>query len=215
MAKKIVLSDVLRVAWKGYISQIWILTGLIIGYVIISLAMNLFIPSPLLGTISMVGMTLALLNFVFFLLFSLGYTKNMFQTLDGEEPQFSAYGRESRKIFTGLLAYLIYTLVTGVGLALLILPGFYMAIRLQFSYAAIVEEDAGIISSFKRSWEITKGQEGRLFLLLLIEIAFVLLGLIFFVIGIFIAVPLVGLMNCYVFRKLTTVTTEAIKEEIV
>jgi uncharacterized membrane protein len=213
MVRKFVLSDVLRVAWKGYISQIWILTGLIIGYVIVSLALSLFIPSPLTGTMSMAGMAIALLNLVFSLLFSLGYTKNMFQALDGEEPQFSAYGQESRKIFTGLFVVLIFTVAFIVGLALLILPGFYMAIRLQFFYASIVEEDTGILTSLKRSWEITKGQEAPLLLLLLVEIGLVLLGMIFFIIGIFMTAPLVGLMNCYVFRKLTALTTEEIKED--
>jgi hypothetical protein len=105
--KKFLLSDVLRVAWKGYISQIWLLTGLIIGYVIISLALNLFFPTPLQGTITMAGIALLLLSVVFSQLFSLGYTKNMFQALDGEEPQFAAYGQEARKIITGLFAGLI------------------------------------------------------------------------------------------------------------
>ena len=204
------LSDVLRVAWKGYISQIWLLTGLIIGYVTISLALNVFVPSPLYGTISMAGIILALIGFSFSQLFSLGYTKNMFQTLDGEEPQFSAYGQESRKFFTILFAGFIYVIVFFVGLVLLILPGFYLAIRLQFFIASIVEEDTGIITSLKRSWDITKGQEASLFLLLLVEIALTLLGLICFIIGIFVTSPLVGLMNCYVFRKLTAFTTEEI-----
>ena len=206
MVRKFILSDVLRIAWKGYISQIWILTGLIIGYVIVSFALNLFIQSPLHGTISVAG--IVLLDFIFSHFFSLGYTKNMFQALDGEEPQFSAYGQESRKIFTALCASLIFTIVFTVGLALFILPGFYLVIRLQFFLASIIEEDAGIITSLKRSWEITKGQEVSLLLLLLVEITLVLLGLIFFSIGIFIAAPLVGLMSCYVFRKLTVSTTE-------
>ena len=212
MVRKFMLSDVLRVVWKGYISQIWILTGLIIGYVIVSLALNLYIPYPLHGTMSVAGIILVLLCLVFYVLFSLGYTKNMFQTLDGEEPQFSAYGQESRKIFTGLFAGLIFTVVVVVGLALLIIPGYYLAIRLQFFYASIVEENTGIIASLKRSWEITKGQEVSLLLLLLVEIALTLLGLICFIIGIFVTAPLVGLMNCYVFRKLTVFTTEEIMD---
>lgn len=208
MVRKFMLSNVLRVAWKGYISQIWILTGLIIGYVIISLALNLFIPSPLQGIISITAIATALLGLVFSQLFTLGYTKNLFQALDGEEPQFAAYGQEARKIFTGLFACLIFTVAVIIGLALLILPGFYIAIRLQFSLASIVEEDTGIITSFKRSWEITKGHEKQLLLLLFVEIGLVLSGLIVFIIGIFITIPLVGLMNCYVFRKLTAFNSD-------
>jgi len=203
MARIFVLSDVLRIAWKGLISQIWLLAGLLIGYVIVSLSLILFIPFPEQGTISVAGMAITLLSLVLSLLFSLGYTQNMFQTLDGEEPQFSAYGQQSRKSITWLIAGLIYMVVVIVGLALLVFPGIYLAIRLQFFYTSIVEEDTGIMTSLKRSWEITRGQTIPLFWLLLVAIGLTVLGLAFFVIGIFITFPLVGLMYCYVFRKLT------------
>ena len=202
MAQKFVLSDVLRVAWKGLISQIWLLAGLLIGYVIVSLSLILFIPFPEQATISAAGIAIALLSLVLSLLFSLGYTQNMFQTLDGEEPQFSAYGQQSRKIITWLITGLIYTVVIIVGFALLVFPGIYLAIRLQFFYTSIVEEDTGIMASLKRSWEITRGQAMPLFLLLLVTTGFTVLGLGFFVIGIFVTFPLVSLMYCYVFRKL-------------
>lgn len=206
MARKFVLLDVLRVAWKGLISQIWLLAGLLIGYVIVCLSLILFIPFPEQGSMSVAGIAIALLCMVFSLLFSLGYTQNMFQTLDGEEPQFSAYGQQSRKIITWLIAGLIYTIIVIAGLALLVLPGIYLAIRLQFFYTSIVEEDTGIVTSLKRSWEITRGQTMPLFLLLLMVIGFTVLGLAFGVIGIFVTCPLTGLMYCYVFRKLTAFT---------
>ena len=202
MVRKFILSDVLRVAWKGYVSQIWILSGLVIGYVIVSLALYLLIPSPIKGIMSVANIAIMLLSLVLTLLFSLGYTQNMFQTLDGEEPQFSAYGQQSRKIITWLIAGLIYMVVVIVGLALLVFPGIYLAIRLHFFYTSIVDEDTGIITSLKRSWEITQGQAIPLVLLLLVAMGLTVLGLAFFVIGIFVIFPLIGLMYCYVFRKL-------------
>ena len=203
MDKKYLFSDVLRGAWKGLISQIWLLAGLLIGYVIISFALTVFIPAPAQGTISLTGMAIMLVSLVFSLLFSLGYTQNMFQTLDGEEPQFSAYGLQASKGLTFLVAYLIYTIIVTVGVALLVVPGIYLAVRLQFFVASIVEEDTGIMASLKRSWEITKGQMKPLLLLLLVAIGFMVLGLAFFAIGTFVTTPLIGLMYCYVFRKLT------------
>jgi hypothetical protein len=207
MVQKFKLSDVLRVAWKAFISQIWILAGLIIGYTIISLALNLFAPVPVEGIVSRTSIAIALIGLVFSSLFSLGYTQNMFQALDGEEPQFSAYGQQSRKIITYLVTGLIYTVIVIVGFALLVVPGIYLAVRLQFSLASIVEEDTGILTSLKRSWEITKGQTMPLLLLLLVMIGLTMLGLVFFIIGIFVTIPLTGLMYCYVFRKLTAFTT--------
>ncbi|MDR0797066.1 MAG: hypothetical protein LBE79_13620 [Tannerella sp.] len=213
MDRKFKFSDVLRTAWKAYISQIWLLTGLVIGFVIVSLALILFIPSPLQGTVSISGIAILLLVFIFSQLFSLGYTKNMFQALDGEEPQFSAYGQESRKIITWLLSGLIYLIIVLIGSVFLIVPGFYFAIRLQFFSTSIVEEDTGVITSLKRSWEITKKQEVPLLLLLLLTMGICILGLAFFVAGIFIAGPLTGLIYVYVFRKLTDFSTEEVQME--
>ena len=210
MVRKFILSDVLRVAWKGYVSQIWILSGLIIGYVTICFALFLFIPSPEQGTMSVATITILLISLVLTLLFSLGYTQNIFQALDGEEPQFFAYGQQSRKIFTWLFAGLIYSVIVIIGLALLIIPGFYLAIRLHFFYLSIVEEDTGVLDSLKRSWKITKGQEVPLLFLLLVVIGFAVLGTAFCIIGIFVTSPIVCLMYCYVFRKLTAFNTEEI-----
>ena len=74
--------------------------------------------------------------------------------------------------------------------------------RLQFYAALIVEDDAGIIESLQRSWEITRGQEMSLFMLMLAMIGICILGLILLGIGIFVAMPLIYMMYAYVFRKL-------------
>ena len=47
--------------------------------------------------------------------------------MDGEEPQFSAYGQQSRKIFTYLIASIIMGIAVAIGIFLLIVPGIYLA----------------------------------------------------------------------------------------
>ena len=196
MGKPIILSDLFRQSWKSLWAQIWVLSGLLIGYVIIGLLLNAFIP-PSDNHISV----------LFHLVFTLGYTKNMFQALDGEEPQFSAYGQMSRKIFIYFFASVIYAIVVCAGLFFLIVPGIYLALRLQFFPMSIVEENTGVVGSLKRSWEITRSSTLKLFLLMLVLIGLMLAGFALFLIGIFVALPLCGLMSCYAFRRLTVSTT--------
>ena len=96
---------------------------------------------------SMVGKIIVnLISAVISSAFMLGYIKNLFQTMDGEEPQFSAYGQQSRKIFTYLIASIIMGIAVAIGIFLLIVPGIYLAIRLQFYSAYIVEEDVVFIT---------------------------------------------------------------------
>lgn len=198
MERKLIISDLLRKAWQSLRAQIWVLAGLVIGYTIISLLLTCTMPY-----VSYPGRAaLGLANTFFTLVFALGYLKNLFQALDGEEPQFSAYGQMSRKVFALLFAYILYTVIVALGLVLLIVPGVYVGLRWVFAPQIIVEENAGALSSLRRSWEITRGTTGQVFKLVLAGCGIMLLGHLAFGIGIFLAIPLVHLMMCAAYRRL-------------
>jgi uncharacterized membrane protein len=210
MEPKFTISDVFKTAWRCTKEQIWVLAGLYIGYVILSMIIALF---AMPAQSSITGQIIVnLISLIFTSAFYLGYYKNMFQALDGEEPQFSAYGQQSRKIITFIVATFLSIIIMLLGMCLFIVPGFYLAFRLQFSTAFIIEEDAGIIESLKRSWEITKGQGMQLFLLFLTMMLVMLIGFILVVVGVFVAIPVVHMMYCYTFRKLNTLTLSSSTE---
>ena len=138
--------------------------------------------------------------------------KKIFQAQEGEVPQFSAYGQQARKIVTYFIASLIMGIVVTIGTFLLIVPGIYLGIRLQFYAAYIVEEDCGIIESLQKSWNLTQGQVMPLFLLILAMIGIAIIGCILFFVGLFVAAPLIYMMQCYTFRKLNTISTEEVRQ---
>ena len=120
MEPKFILSDVFKAAWKGTRSQLWILAGLLIGYGILFFTLVAF-AMPMQS--SMAGMIVVnVISVLFSCLFSLGYMKNIFQALDGEEPQFSAYGQQTRNIITYFLASLLVGAIVLIGCTLFILP---------------------------------------------------------------------------------------------
>lgn len=206
MEPKFMISEVFGTSWKYTKSQIWVLVGLFIGYFILSQSLVYSVCQRKVRW--SVKIIVNLISAVISSAFMLGYIKNLFQTMDGEEPQFSAYGQQSRKIFTYLIASIIMGIAVAIGIFLLIVPGIYLAIRLQFYSAYIVEEDCGIIESLQKSWDLTKGQGMPLFLLLLAMIGTAIVGCILFFVGLFVAVPLIYMMQCYTFRKLNTISTE-------
>ncbi len=194
------ISEVFQSSWKYVKTQIWVLAGLLIGMCLISLVINLF-TIPLQD--SVFGMLIAyLISLIISAVFCIGYTKNMFQTMDGDEPQFSAYLQNFPKIINMLVANILMSIIVCVGLCIFVLPGIYLYLRLQFFVQFIVDEDAGIIDSLNRSWKVTKGKEMSLLLLALTEIFIFIIGAILFGIGLFIAIPVNFMMNCYVYRKL-------------
>ncbi|MDR2915528.1 MAG: glycerophosphoryl diester phosphodiesterase membrane domain-containing protein [Tannerella sp.] len=203
MEEKIVYSDIFRAAWKGLKSQFWLLVGLLIGFTIIYSLLYLFAIPAKGETMSISGIIVFILCIFLYYLFIMGYLKNCLQTLDGEEPQFSAYGQVTRKLPAFILASILYSVIISIGFALLIIPGIYLLLRLQFFYASMVDENTGIVESFKRSWNITKGYSLQLFILMLIMILISFIGTIALFIGIFVAVPLTTLIYGYTYRKLT------------
>lgn len=203
MEHKFTISEVFSTSWKSLKEQIWVLVGLFIGYMILSMMLSMFV-MPAQG--SLTGSVIVnLLLWIFGGIFMLGYLKNIFQALDGEEPQFSAYGQQARKIITYLITSLLVSIAVIIGTAFLVIPGIYLALRLQYSLTFIVEENTGIMDSIKRSWEITQGHVIKLLLLALTMIGIAIVGIILFGIGILVAVPLIYTMYCYSFRKLNTI----------
>ena len=206
MEPKFMISEVFGTSWKHTKSQIWVLVGLFIGFSILSMIVTLF-GMPAQGSI--VGRVIVqIVSLLISCIFMLGYVKNIFQALDGEEPQFSAYGQQSRKIITYLIANILFSIAVCIGTVLLIIPGIYLYLRLQFFTAFIVEEDCGIIESLQKSWNMTQGQTLPLYLLLLTMIGTAIVGCILFFVGFFVAIPLIYMMQCYTFRKLNTISTE-------
>lgn len=208
MEERLIYSDILKAAWNGLKSQFWLLVGLLIGFTIVYSLLIIFAVPEKGEVVGISGIVVSIVCLCLFSLFVMGYLKNCLQTLDGEEPQFSAYGQVSRKIPSFLIAYIIYYVIVIIGLALLIAPGVYLALRLQFFYASMVDENTGIIESFKRSWQITKGQTLQLFVLFLIMILISIAGNIALLVGIFVAAPLILLMYGYTYRKLTAPTAQ-------
>jgi len=199
-------AETLKAAWKGFKSQCWLLMGLLIGFIIIYSLLFLFVAPAKGESIHISGIIVAVLCVILECLFVMGYLKNCLQTIDGEEPQFSAYGQRSRKLPRFLLAFILFPALIAIGLALLIIPGVYLLLRLQFFFASVIDDDAGMIESCKRSWNITKGHTLQLFVLMMIQLLIFIVGTIALGIGIFAAIPFIILMYAYIYRKLTAPT---------
>lgn len=208
MEQKFTISEVVKTSWDYLKQQIWVLVGLLIGYTILSfLLSSMFSPTSV--VLFIVG---SVISVVISSIFYLGYYKNLFQTIDNLEPQFSAYGQQASKFLTYFITSIILGIAVSIGFFLLVVPGIYLVLRLQFFACFIVEEDAGIVDSIKRSWAITEGRVMFLFLLFLAQLAIAIVGFLLLVVGIFVATPLIYMIQCYTFRLLNNPL--AVAEEV-
>ena len=68
-----------------------------------------------------------------------------------------------RKFVFIFIATILYLLIGGIGLIVLIIPGIFLMTKLFFFDCAILLDNKGIISSFEKSWQITKGNWWEVF----------------------------------------------------
>ncbi len=197
MKAQLVVSEILRQSWKFVKSQIWILAGLFIAFMLIYFTISIFC-SPLQASLGG-GIILSIINMFILSVFGVGYLKNMLQTIDGDEPQFSAYIQSFPNILNYFLASILSGLASLIGCIFFIVPGIYFYIRLQFFGFFIVEEKQGAIDALRSSWQLTKDQGKPLFLLFLSSILFLLLGFIVFIIGAFVAYPFLWMIQAYTY----------------
>lgn len=208
MEPKFTLSNAFTLAWNKTKSQFWILSGLLIGYYFLIFLLNSF--SFLFFAKQSTSNGPLISNFIYLLLsgiFSLGYLKIVFQVLDQEEPLFSMFFQNASKIITYIIASFFLAIIVIAGMCLFVLPGLYLAIRLQFFLEFIVDENAGAIESLRKSWEITKDQAFPLALLNIAMLLTLSLGIILLIIGVFVAIPVICLAHAYVFRLLNRAQT--------
>ncbi len=121
----------------------------------------------------------------------------------GENPSLKDFLNKTQYITRIILASAIYFVLIIIGFILLIIPGFFVLIRLQFTHYLIVDKNMGAIEAIKKSYEITKGNTLKLFALNLIVVpALVVLGFLLLVIGTLAVIPMVYIMYAMVYDKL-------------
>lgn len=98
------------------------------------------------------------------------------------EPILSLY-RAGLRLFGAMMVMgFLATLVTSLGLILLVVPGLYVLSRLFLAVPSLVVEREGALAGLQRSWDLTKGRAWRVFRVL--ALSFVVQLLVLFV-GVF------------------------------
>ena len=97
------------------------------------------------------------------------------------------------KLFKLLGVFLLYAIIVIFGFILFIIPGIYLAVKLQFALYYMIDKNISVREAFRRSYAATTGNFWRI--LAVDVLAAVLMQLI-------ITIPLSYLMGMYMYRKL-------------
>ena len=149
----------------------------------------------------LLSLVFSLIKIIIGLSISIGLIRIALDFVDGKKPKvFDVFQTKS------MINYFVVSMVTSiailVGLILFIIPGIIIAIKLQLATYLVVDKNMGISDSLNKSWEMTKGAKFNLFLFGLLLALINLLGVICFVVGLIVTVPLTMVATAYVYRKL-------------
>ncbi len=139
----------------------------------------------------------------FWIIITMGLIRIAIDLYENKEPKvydvFSCYPL----FFKYTLTSFIYDAIVTIGFLLLIIPGIIWGIKFMFWKFFIIEKDAGVLESLKKSSIITQNVKWKLFLFNLILILINIIGFLTILL-IFITLPVTFLAVTYVYKKLSS-----------
>lgn len=233
--KKIVISDILNESWAIIKKNIWVFAATMLGYLIIYVLISMIfggiggaataiVPgdssaamSQAFASMFSVGAILTWLLMTFIgAFFYLGFYKMALDAADGKTPDLSSFTTISmKKILNLFLANLIYAIVVYIGFIACIIPGIYLAVRLQLYVFNIIDNDANAFDALSRSWDSTKGNSMDILLLGLALVLVNFVGAICCGIGLLVTAPMTIICFALIYRLLTGGRVEDVEFETI
>lgn len=119
-------------------------------------------------------------------------------------------------VFSGgkhFLSMLVIQIVLGIAIGLgcmcLVAPGVFLMLALSQSYYCAVDQGLGPIEAIQKSWSITEGQKGDIFVLALIVFGITLLAILLCCLPVLFVTPVAYLAGAYAYLKMTGQTVTA------
>ena len=141
---------------------------------------------------------------VFFAGVEVGFLRICLAIHDGEDPAFAdafAHLALGPKFLAGQILYLLMVVV---GLVLLVVPGVYLGVRYSLFGFFLAGGETNLKSSFQQSATLTNGATADLLKFFVALLLFNLLGACLLGLGLFVTVPMSGLVTTAVYRQLRT-----------
>lgn len=194
-------SEALRFGWNTMKSNLGFFIGLLIVTYLICLVPS--ITAELLAKKApILSIVINIAGIVLSIVIQMGLIRISLRFCNNEKGEFADLFSCFPLFFKYLAGSILYTLITWVGIILLIIPGIIWAIKFQFFHYFIVDKGVGPIEALRRSSKITKGAKWDLFLFDILLMLVNLLGAICLLIGLFATIPTTMVAMAFVYRKL-------------
>jgi hypothetical protein len=131
------------------------------------------------------------IGFGIFIAGPIGYSTNwvFLKAVRGEKFEIQdMFAVFHRNYWNAVAGNVVVGLIVGLGILMLIVPGIIFACRLAFVPYLIIDREMELTEALNKSWEMTKGYGGQIFLMALLAFLVIILGLIALFFGVIISV---------------------------
>ncbi len=205
------ISEAIQYGWDKVRSN-WIVVGYLLLAVFGAQVLNtVFVRAVDKEHFPIASLLIGLLVFIITLIFSVGLVRILLNIYENKKLAIQNLYEDYQLVPYYFLASLLYGVIVLVGFVFFIIPGIYLAIRLSMWQYFLVDKNVGVVGSLQKSWEVTGGNALNLLLLYIVEGFVIVLGILVFFIGVFVAIPVIYLANIYVYKELSK-TSKSVKK---
>ncbi len=194
------ISDTLNEAWQLF-KKNW-MTLLALGFVtfIISVIINVIARSA--GRNGGAILLIQVAAFVVNTIISLGWIRVLLKIARGQTAGVEDFQSGMPYFWNYLLGNILYSLIVVVGFILFIIPGIIWSVQYHFIPYLIADKGVGPMQAMRMSSQMTKDLKFKIWLFFLTMGLVAIGGLIVFVVGLLIAIPVISIATALLYLKL-------------
>ena len=121
----------------------------------------------------------------------------------GLKPKFNQLFSGGGHLVSAVLASIVFTVVTMMGVVFLIIPGVFMALSLWTFLFFIVDRNVGFFEAIELAWQHASGNRLVSLLLFILNVGIMFCGFLALGFGIFVAGPFLGVVNAVAYLMIT------------
>ncbi|MFW5887978.1 MAG: hypothetical protein ACOCUH_04200 [Bacteriovoracia bacterium] len=193
------IGDSLHIGWEKFKDNV----GVWIGPLFVSLV--IFSIGSFLGrhTSGFLGVIISIAMYLLNTFIAMGFASLALRTYDQGDVEFSDFFYYKDRFYSYLAATIVASIAISLGMVLLIVPGVFAIVVFSMFPFAHIDQNLTGLESLKRSYQITEDHRWQLFGFLLVVGLLNFVGSVFFIIGLFITVPVTAIAAAHLYRRLT------------
>jgi uncharacterized membrane protein len=202
MKKSVAIKEALQFGWDTLKANFSFFIKVLVVLIVLSAVPALLLQKIAAALGGWLAIPLQFLNLVWQSVLGMGILKICLNLYDKKPVEIADLWSCLPRTLDYVVAKILFTLIVGIGLILLVVPGLIWVIQFYLATYLVVDRGSGAITALKQSSAITRGAKWDLGLFAGVVLLVNIVGLVCLGVGLLITLPVTMLANVYIYRSL-------------